>query len=51
MYPTLALSVNQIRLRERTSERLSKILIDSDKLKNYVLYDRKQICVEVLSRT
>ena len=49
MYPTLALSVNQIRLRERTSERLSKILIDSDKLKNYVLYDRKQICVEVLS--
>jgi ubiquitin carboxyl-terminal hydrolase 47 len=47
-YPTLNLAPQKVRLRERASDRVSKILIETEYLTSYILYDRKQVCVEVL---
>jgi ubiquitin C-terminal hydrolase len=49
IYPSLSLTPQLIRLRERSSERLCKAMIDSEILKSFTLYDRKQIAVQVLS--
>mmetsp|Transcript_6713 Transcript_6713/g.11933 ORF Transcript_6713/g.11933 Transcript_6713/m.11933 type:complete len:1054 (+) Transcript_6713:8001-11162(+) len=48
-YPTMDLKPNLIRLRERNQERLMKILNDSEVLKNYTLYERKNIAVQILT--
>jgi ubiquitin carboxyl-terminal hydrolase 47 len=48
-YPSLNLTPDLIRLRERSSERLCRIMRNSEILKNFTLYDRKQIALQVLS--
>lgn len=48
MYPSMDLEENRVRIRERNAERLSKILLDSESLNYYVMYDRKGLCLEIL---
>ncbi|OMJ69120.1 hypothetical protein SteCoe_33242 [Stentor coeruleus] len=48
MFPTLKISPEKLRLRERNSERLSKTLKNNDTLKNYALYERKMISLQIL---
>jgi ubiquitin C-terminal hydrolase len=48
-FPTLDLKPTLVRLRERNQERLMKALNDSEVLKNYTLYERKNIAVQVLT--
>ena len=49
MYPTISLDYDKCRIREKNGERLSKIMLDSDSLNYYVMFDRKSLCLEVLS--
>jgi ubiquitin C-terminal hydrolase len=48
MYPSIDLDFNKVRIRERNGERLSKVMLDSDNLNYYVMYDRKGLCLEIL---
>lgn len=48
IFPTLEISVEKLRLRERNSERLSKVLRNSDTLKNYMPFERKCISLQIL---
>ncbi|OMJ74395.1 hypothetical protein SteCoe_26692 [Stentor coeruleus] len=49
-YPTLNISHNKTRIRERNSDRLSKILLDNESLNYYIMYDRKGLCLELLDK-
>jgi ubiquitin C-terminal hydrolase len=46
MYPSMTITTSNIRLRERNTERLSRVLRESDGLKNYTLYEKKQLCIQ-----
>ena len=46
MYPSMTLSAATVRLRERNTDRLSRILRETDLLKNYTLYEKKAICLQ-----
>lgn len=48
MYPTLELDSKRIRLRERTTDRLSRVLRNSEPLKNYSLFEQKKLAIQVL---
>lgn len=48
MYPTISLEINKIRIRERNGERLSKIMLDDENMNYYIMYDRKNLCIEIL---
>lgn len=47
-FPTMNLDPCKIRLRERNTDRLSKALRNNDNLKNYAIYERKMISVQIL---
>ena len=46
MYPSMKLSSDHLRLRERNNDRLSRVLRESEPLKNYTLFEKKQICIQ-----
>lgn len=48
MYPSMGLTADKCRIREKNGERLSKIMLDSDSLNYYVMFDRKSLCLELL---
>jgi ubiquitin C-terminal hydrolase len=48
LYPSMQLDPKKIRLRERNSDRLSKALRNEDTLKNYAIYERKMISLQIL---
>ena len=50
MYPTMNLEPRKIRLRERNTDRLSKAMRSQDTLKNYAIYERKMISVQILDK-
>ena len=50
MYPTLDISIEKIRIRERNGEKLSKVMLDTDNMNFYAMYDRKNLCIEVLDK-
>mmetsp|Transcript_32739 Transcript_32739/g.56995 ORF Transcript_32739/g.56995 Transcript_32739/m.56995 type:complete len:1043 (+) Transcript_32739:920-4048(+) len=48
MYPSMGLVPSRIRLRERNSERLCRVLRNQDLLEMYTLYEKKNIAIQVL---
>ena len=48
MYPTISLDISRVRIRERNGERLSKIMLDGDSMNFYIMYDRKNLCLETI---
>lgn len=48
MFPSMNVDYSKIRLRERNSDRLSKALRNADTLKNYAIYEKKMISIQVL---
>ena len=50
MYPTMSLDSRRIRLRERNTDRLSKAMRSQDTLKNYAIYERKMVSVQILDK-
>ena len=46
MYPSMTITPASIRLRERNTDRLSRVLHESDLLKSYTLYEKKQLCIQ-----
>lgn len=48
MYPTIELDPSRTRIRDRNSERLSKILLDNEHMNFYIIYDRKYLSLEIL---
>ena len=48
MYPTIDLHENKVRIRERNGERLSKLMQDQESLNYYVMFDRKNLCLEII---
>jgi ubiquitin C-terminal hydrolase len=47
-YPSMQLNPRNVRLRERTTDRLSRALKSSDPLKNYTLYEQKKLSLQIL---
>jgi ubiquitin carboxyl-terminal hydrolase 47 len=48
MFPTINLSTSNTRLRERNGDRLTKLMLDKDSLNNYIMFDRKTLCIELI---
>lgn len=48
IYPSMQASVSKLRLRERNSDKLSRILRKDDLLRQYALYEKKNISVQIL---
>ena len=46
MYPSMTMQSTHICLRERNIDRLSRVLCETDLLKNYTLYEKKQLCIQ-----
>ena len=49
MYPTIEVTPERMRLRERNAERLSKCLRNTDTLKSYAIYERKMLSLQILN--
>mmetsp|Transcript_7813 Transcript_7813/g.7671 ORF Transcript_7813/g.7671 Transcript_7813/m.7671 type:complete len:478 (+) Transcript_7813:1556-2989(+) len=48
MYPSMGVEVEKIRLRERNSDKLARILRKDDTLRQYALYEKKNISIQIL---
>ena len=48
MFPTLDITMEKLRIRERNSERLAKVMNDAETLSYYIMYDRKSLSLEIL---
>ena len=45
IYPSMQLNPEKLRLREKTSDKLTRVLKDSEQLNNYTMFDRKNLAL------
>ena len=50
MYPSMELETSHLRLRERNSERLSRVLKNHDLFRAYALFEKKNVSVQLLDQ-
>ena len=47
-YPSMELRAETVRLRERSNDKLARVMVGSDVMRNYSMYEKKMVSVQVV---